>query len=220
MSTSINDRLYNFATGLVGNRVFDLYLKYMGIKTLTTATLVPIALIMGKQELEKFIKTTKQEGGSKNLPVLDDPLIGNYLKLAGLSGASFSLNTLVPLGTLMLIYELYMKKESQTGGNMTSYVKRVYGNRVVDLFLKYKGIKMLTSSTLVPIALILGKNMLEKVLSGKQVGGAIPDDLPFLDDPLLGNYLKVTGLSALSLTMDTMVPLSILAVLYNIYLAE
>tara|TARA_B100001093_G_scaffold340017_1_gene324795 strand:+ start:1176 stop:1838 length:663 start_codon:yes stop_codon:yes gene_type:complete len=220
MSTSINDRLYNFATGLVGNRVFDLYLKYMGIKTLTTATLVPIALIMGKQELEKFIKTTKQEGGSKNLPVLDDPLIGNYLKLAGLSGASFSLNTLVPLGTLMLIYELYMKKESQTGGNMTSYVKRVYGNRVVDLFLKYKGIKMLTSSTLVPIALILGKNMLEKVLSGKQVGGAIPDDLPFLDDPLLGNYLKVTGLSVLSLTMDTMVPLSILAVLYNIYLAE
>ena len=108
MSTNINDRLYNFATGLVGNRVFDLYLKYMGIKTLTTATLVPIALIMGKQELEKFIKTTKQEGGAKNLPVLDDPLIGNYLKLAGLSGASFSLNTLVPLGTLMLIYELYI----------------------------------------------------------------------------------------------------------------
>ena len=39
MSTSVSDKLYNFATALVGNRVFDLYLKYMGIKTLTSATL-------------------------------------------------------------------------------------------------------------------------------------------------------------------------------------
>tara|TARA_B100000925_G_scaffold283807_1_gene258072 strand:+ start:461 stop:1123 length:663 start_codon:yes stop_codon:yes gene_type:complete len=220
MSKSVSDRLYNFATALVGNRVFDLYLKYMGIKTLTTGTLVPIALIMGKQEMEKFLKDTKQKGGAKNLPVLDDPLIGNYLKLAGISGFNFSLNTLVPLGTLMLIYELYTKKESQTGGNMTKYVKRVYGNRVVDLFLKYKGIKMLTSSTLVPVALIFGKDMLEKVLTGRQVGGALPDDLPILDDPLLGNYLKITGLSALSLTMDTMIPLSILSVLYHVYMSD
>jgi len=218
--SNINKRLYNFATALVGNRVFDLYLKYMGIKTLTTATLVPIALIMGKNEMDKFLQTTKQKGGGKNLPVLDDPLIGNYLKLAGLSTINFSLNTLVPLGTLMLIYELYIHKESQTGGNLTKHMKRIYGNRVLDLFLKYKGIKILTSSTLVPFALIFGKDILENVLSGKQVGGAIPDDLPFLDDPLLGNYLKITGLSTMSLTLDTLVPLSILGVLYHVYMSQ
>lgn len=218
--SNINKKLYDFATGLVGNRVFDLYLKYMGIKTLTTATLVPIALIMGKNEMDKFLKTTKQKGGAKNLPVLDDPLIGNYLKLAGLSAINFSLNTLVPLGTLMLIYELYIHKESQTGGNLTKHMKRIYGNRVLDLFLKYKGIKILSSSTLVPFALIFGKDVLENVLSGKQVGGAIPDDLPILDDPLLGNYLKITGLSAMSLTLDTLVPVSILGVLYHVYMSQ
>ena len=110
----------------------------------------------------------------------------------------------------MLVYELYVNNESQTGGNLTKHVKRIYGNRVLDLFLKYQGVKLLTSSTLVPFALIFGKDMLENVLSGKQVGGALPDDLPVLDDPLLGNYLKLAGLSTLSLTMDTLVPLSVL----------
>lgn len=220
MAANVSAKLYNFATTLVGNRVFDLYLKYIGIKTLTTATLVPVALLAGKDAMENFLKTAKQEGGVKNLPVLDDPLIGNYLKIAGLSTLDISMSTLVPLGTLMLVYELITNKESQTGGNLTKHVKRVYGNRVLDVFLKYQGVKMLTSTSLVPLALIFGKDMLENVLSGKQVGGAIPDDLPIVDDPLLGNYLKLTGLSALSLTMDTLVPLSVLAVLYHVYIQE
>jgi len=214
---SVSNKLYNFASSLVGNRVFDLYLKYMGIKTLTTATLVPVALFAGKNAFEDFMNKT-QKGGGKNLPVLDDPLIGNYLKLAGVSAVDLSLNTLVPLGTLMFIYELYVNRESQTGGNLSKHIKRVYGNRVLDLFLKYKGIKMLTSTTLVPIALIFGKDLLEDVLKGKQVGGGIPEDLPILDDPLLGNYLKLAGISTLSLTLDTLVPLSILGVLYHVYM--
>ena len=116
----------------------------------------------------------------KKLPVLDDPLVGNYLKLAGLSTVNVTMNTLVPLGTLMLVYHLFTKKETQTGGNLTKYVKRVYGNRVLDIFLKYQGIKMLTSTTLVPFALILGKDALENVLKnpGNQKGGFVPDDLP------------------------------------------
>ena len=43
-----SDRIRKFATDLVGNRVFDLYLKYVGIKTLTSATLVPVALLVGR----------------------------------------------------------------------------------------------------------------------------------------------------------------------------
>ena len=80
-------KLYKFGSDLVGNRVFDLYIKYMGIKTLTSATLVPVALLLGKDAMESFLMDVEQTGGAMldDLPVLDDPLVGNYLKLAGLS---------------------------------------------------------------------------------------------------------------------------------------
>ena len=75
---TVSKKLKDFAQSLVGNRVLDLYLKYLGVKTLTTATLVPVALIAGKSAMEKFLKNVEQKGGAK-LPVLDDPLNGNYL---------------------------------------------------------------------------------------------------------------------------------------------
>jgi len=214
---TVSKKLRDFAQSLVGNRVLYLYLKYLGVKTLTTATLVPVALLAGKTAMEKFLKNVEQKGGAK-LPVLDDPLIGNYLKLAGLSAVNITLDTLVPLGTLMFVYNLYINNENQDGGAMNKHVKRVWGNRVLDLFLKYNGIKTLTTATLVPIALIKGKDALEQVLKNKQDGGAlVPKNIPLIDDPLLGKYLKLAGLSTISLTMDTLVPLGIVASLYNIY---
>ena len=118
-------KLYKFGSDLVGNRVFDLYIKYMGIKTLTSATLVPVALLLGKDAMESFLMDVEQTGGAMldDLPVLDDPLVGNYLKLAGLSTLEISTNTLVPLGVVMLIYNLYMNKESQRGGSLNKFVK-------------------------------------------------------------------------------------------------
>jgi hypothetical protein len=215
-------KLYKFGSDLVGNRVFDLYIKYMGIKTLTSATLVPVALLLGKDAMESFLMDVEQTGGAMldDLPVLDDPLVGNYLKLAGLTTLEISTNTLVPLGVVMLIYNLYMNKESQRGGSLTKFVKRTYGNRVIDLFAKYQGLKTLTSATLVPFALIMGRDALESLLKDdEQIGGSlIPNNLPLLDDPLLGNYLKIAGLSTLQLTPNTLVPLGIIAVLYNLYL--
>ena len=215
-------KLYKFGSDLVGNRVFDLYLKYMGIKTLTSATLVPVALLLGKDAMENFLMDVQQTGGAilDDLPVLDDPLVGNYLKLAGLSTLEISAGTLVPLGVLMLVYDLYMNQENQKGGSLKKFVKRAYGNRVVDLFAKYQGLKTLTSATLVPFALILGRDALESLLKDdQQIGGAlIPANLPILDDPLLGNYLKIAGLSVLQLTPNTLVPLGVVAVLYNLYL--
>lgn len=215
-------KLYKFGSDLVGNRVFDLYLKYMGIKTLTSATLVPVALLLGKDAMESFLMDVEQTGGAMldDLPVLDDPLVGNYLKLAGLSTLEITTNTLVPLGVLMLVYDLYMNKENQKGGSLKKFVKRTYGNRVIDLFAKYQGLKTLTSATLVPFALILGRDALEALLKDdQQMGGAvIPANLPLLDDPLLGNYLKIAGLSTLQLTPNTLVPLGVIAVLYNLYL--
>ena len=215
-------KLYKFGSDLVGNRVFDLYIKYMGIRTLTSATLVPVALLLGKDAMEHFLKDVEQSGGAMldDLPILDDPLIGNYLKLAGLSTLEISATTLVPLGVVMLLYNLYTNKETQQGGSLKKFVKRTYGNRVIDLFAKYQGLKMLTSATLVPFALIMGKDFLESLLTDdEQMGGAvIPDNLPLLDDPLLGNYLKIAGLSTIQLTPHTLVPLGIIAVLYNLYL--
>jgi hypothetical protein len=217
-------KLYKFGSDLVGNRVFDLYLKYMGIKTLTSATLVPVALLLGRDAMESFLMDVEQSGGAMldDLPVLDDPLVGNYLKLAGLSTLEISTGTLVPLGVLMLVYDLYMKHESQKGGSLKKFVKRAYGNRVIDLFAKYQGLKTLTSATLVPFALLLGRDALESLLKDdQQIGGApalIPSNLPLLDDPLLGNYLKIAGLSVLQLTPNTLVPLGVVAVLYNLYL--
>ena len=57
-------KLYKFGSDLVGHRVFDLYLKYMGIKTLTTATLVPVALLLGKDAMEDFLTDVEQTGGA------------------------------------------------------------------------------------------------------------------------------------------------------------
>ena len=216
-------KIFKFAKDLVGNRVLDLYLKYLGITTLTTATLVPVALILGKKEMEKYINNAKKQTGGMKIPILDDPLIGNYLKLAGISTLKITPNTLVPLGILMLVYDLYKRRENQKGGNMKKFIKRIWGNRVLDLFAKYKGIKTLTSATLVPFALILGKDALEDFLKegtiSKQNGGfTIPKDLPILDDPLLGNYLKLAGLSVINLTPGTLIPLGIIAVLYDVYM--
>ena len=217
---SVDLKLRDFAKSLVGNRALDVYLKYMGIKLLNTATLVPVALILGKDYFESFIKDMKQTGGG-NFPVIDDPLIGNSLKLAGASALTFTPETLVPLGILMLVYDLINKNQIQKGGNLNNFVKETYGNRVLDLFLKYQGLKLLTSTTLVPFALIFGKDILEDFFKGdKEVmtgGGIIPKDLPILDDPLLGNWLKLSGLTVLDISLGTLIPLGIIATLYDLY---
>jgi len=115
-----SDLFYDFANGLVGNRVLDLFLKYKGIMTLNAYTLVPIALILGKDTLTDYIRSqgkTNQLGGKPlHLPIADDPLVGNYLKLAGLPTVPITTTTLLPLGVLMVVYELY-KDQLQLGGS-------------------------------------------------------------------------------------------------------
>lgn len=248
LQTSISSKLYNFASDLVGNRVFDIYLKFMGITTLTSTTLVPVALILGQSAFRKYIRTTKnreQFGGKTSIPVLDAPGIGTYLKLIGLYNLNFAPHTLVPLGVLMSLYEMY-KDKVQLGGAVDDsmfydFSSQIVGNRVLDLFLKYKGITTLNAYTLVPVALILGKQVFQDYLKDKrsikqapssiqaqldnfknsetiainQRGGKV--DLPFVDDPLIGNYLKVVGLYHLPLTTGTLIPLGVLMVIYQLY---
>ena len=74
--------LKSFLNKLVSNRVLDLYLKYLGIKMLTTASLVPISLIMGQDLFEKsinYIVSSDQKGGNfleNKIPLLDDVVCG------------------------------------------------------------------------------------------------------------------------------------------------
>ena len=106
-----------FLKNILGNRVLDIYLKYLGIKTLTTASLVPFGLILGKDLAEKLIVQTGGDILSVKIPFIDHPLIGNYLKLAGILTASLTTSTLVPLGILMVIHNLYNSR--QTGGRVS-----------------------------------------------------------------------------------------------------
>ena len=113
--------LKGFISKVADNRVLDLYLKYLGITLLTPATLVPIALIMGKETFQQVVKNMKQNdqivqnGGDGfldiRIPIIDDDLIGNGLKLAGLTALNVSAYTLVPLGVLMYIYNKYKPGE-------------------------------------------------------------------------------------------------------------
>ena len=123
-----------FAKKFVNNRVLDVYLKILGITILTPATLVPIELIFGQhvfQKTVKYMRKIEQTGG--NIPVFDHNLLGTYLKIAGLTQLSLSLNTLVPLGLAMAIYASYKDKTIQKGGH---YERLFIGENVPPGFLQ------------------------------------------------------------------------------------
>ena len=65
-------KIERFAQSLVGNRVLDLYLKYLGVKTLTVI-LFQLPLLQVNCH-GKIFKECRTKGGAK-LPVLDDPSI-------------------------------------------------------------------------------------------------------------------------------------------------
>jgi len=122
----LDENVENFLEKVVDNRVLDLYLKYLGITLLTPATLVPIALIMGKNVFEQVVKDIKandkeiQKGGKGflevDIPILDDEVVGTGLKVAGITALTVSPYTLVPLAVIMYIYNLFESEQLQLGG--------------------------------------------------------------------------------------------------------
>lgn len=121
----------------------------------------------------------------------------------------------------------------QLGGdiesNIESFLEKVIDNRVLDIYLKYLGITLLTPATLVPIALIMGKNVFEKVvedikMNDKQIQlggkGFLDVKIPILDDNVVGTGLKIAGITALTVTPYTLVPLAVLMYVYNVFEAE
>ena len=61
--------------------------------------------------------------------------------------------------------------------NVKKISNKIVNNRILDLYLKYMGVKLLTTSTMVPLALILSKDIFKKVVKGlisNKKGGKIP----------------------------------------------
>ena len=115
------------------------------------------------------------------------------------------------------IYNTSGGGKTQYGGvNVKQFFKNIFGNRVLDIYLKYLGIKTLTTASLVPFGLLLGKDIAEKIVAQKG-GDMLSVKIPFIDHPLIGNYLKLAGISTVSLTTSTMVPLGILIIIHNLY---
>ena len=131
------NNIENFVRKVTDNRVLDLYLKYLGITLLTPATLVPIALIMGKETFQQVISDMKrndqivQNGGEGfldiRIPIIDSGLVGNGLKLAGLTALNVSPYTLVPLGVLMYIYDKFSKSESEMPVEQVQFIEQQIG---------------------------------------------------------------------------------------------
>ena len=144
-----SDKLVNFVKKVNDNRILDIYIKYMGIKTLTTSTLVPLGLIMGQDVLTKAInfiinsdKHTNQIGGNyleQKIPVLDDNLIGSYLKLAGLTAINLSPATLIPLGIIMSMYEIYNRDSNKKGGGRYITGQDIPTNIIQDIGATLQG---------------------------------------------------------------------------------
>ena len=233
----VSRKLWRFTAGLVDNRILDLYLKALGVTTLTTATVLPFALLLGRDAFRVVVENIQanrtmdsaQKGGMK-IPILDDPLVGNFLKLSGLSAISFTPTTLVSLGVLMVIWHMWSNRKQrggskvkQSGGRIGRYIRETYKNRVLDLYLKALGITTLNTAVMVPFAILLGRDAFRFVITdeakGRQMGGKIliPKKIPVIDDPLLGNYLKLAGLTVIDLSATTMIPLALAMVLYHIY---
>ena len=134
---------------IVSNRVLDVYLKYLGLTMLNSATLVPFALIMGKEYFEKYLgprlekEERSQKGGQfgggeplpRVVPLFDHPYIGTFLKLAGIPLVGLTTNTLVPLGILMIVYEMINqlssgeKRASSKKGGRRSQQRGGYGSQ-------------------------------------------------------------------------------------------
>jgi hypothetical protein len=121
--------------------------------------------------------------------------------------------------------------------NANRFLRKTLNNRILDIYLKYLGVTLLTPATLVPIALFMGHRTFTKVMtnikkndSKIQKGGRgfldkphIPliKEIPILDDEIMGNILKISGLFALgSISPYTLIPVGLLMVLYEKYGAD
>jgi len=156
--------LYSYANKLVNNRVLDLYLKALGITTLTPTTLVPVALVMGATTFSDTVsdilglekratKSKKSRSRSRSrskkdemhIPILDDSVFGTYTKYAGAAvQLALSPFTLIPIGLAVALYEIYTYTPDQTGKGSSWILSQTSGGPInsPNIWANYLSSKM------------------------------------------------------------------------------
>ena len=195
------------ARALVGNRVLDIYLKYLGITLLSTSTLVPFALVLGREAFQAVVDEMKRQKGGNSLketikntkiPVVDDKLFGTYLALTGLSALQFTPQTLVPLGILMAAYHFYMSKNGSGSGNP----EKGYDMRKSRKFYKkYMGRNLQggASSPFTSVPSTVFQNTFDKLNNGQ--ANVMADKVPNADP--VGGYQSQTSMGPLPNDLPT-----------------
>ena len=79
-------------------------------------------------------------------------------------------------------------KKMFRGKNVTQFLKKILGNRVFDIYLKYLGIASLTTSTLVPFGLVLSAEYANKIIKKKSLGKFDKSRIPILDNSLILSF--------------------------------
>ena len=109
---------------LLDNVVLSTYLKLKGISTLTPETLVPLGILMylynehgdlvgaSLDKLKGFVGGKRRTGGL--LPLLNDPLLGAYLKSKAIK--KLTPKTLVPFALIMGVDEMSRYMNRKKGG--------------------------------------------------------------------------------------------------------
>jgi len=154
-----------------------LYESIGGSKNLTTSTKLPFKTILGGNINNKKSCSGGYKVGGAPIPLLDNVVLGTYLKLKGIS--TLTPETLIPLGILMYLYNehgdlvdasLDKLKGFIGGKRRTGGLLPLLNDPLLGAYLKSKAIKKLTPKTLVPFALIMGVDEMSRYMNRKKGG--------------------------------------------------
>ena len=155
-----------------------LYESIGGSKNLTTSTKLPFKTILGGNINNKKSCSGGYKVGGAPIPLLDNVVLGTYLKLKGIS--TLTPETLIPLGILMYLYNehgdlvdasLDKLKGFIGGKRRTGGLLPLLNDPLLGAYLKSKAIKKLTPKTLVPFALIMGVDEMSRYMKNRKQGG-------------------------------------------------
>ena len=155
-----------------------LYESIGGSKNITSSTKVPFKAIIGGNINNKKSCSGGYKVGGAPIPLLDNVVLGTYLKLKGIS--TLTPETLVPLGILMYLYNehgdlvdaSFDKIKGFIGGKRrTGGLLPLLNDPLLGAYLKSKAIKKLTPKTLVPFALIMGVDEMSRYMKNRKRRG-------------------------------------------------
>lgn len=193
MTSNIHKSLYDFSKDLVGKDLFDQYITQRDIKKLESSTPISIRLLSGKDNFKKCIPNKRKIKDSCTLPII-------YHHLNKLKDIKHKINmdSELPLGMLMLNNDIFKSTNSNTL-DFKDYLKLTLSIKQMKYLRDIFGNIEISPTTLVPLKLICKRKC------------------PFIDDPLLEEYLTLIDLPKSSVDNTTMIPLGILLIMKKLH---